>query len=62
LGRAITHECTANLFALGKEPWSFKDWEDQLNMYHHQWQADQQNQIIAKMAGKSNDGKRKHNE
>jgi hypothetical protein len=35
-------------------------------MYHHQWQADQQKQIIAKMAGKmpckSNDGKRKNNE
>jgi hypothetical protein len=32
-------------------------------MYRQQWQADQQNQIIAKMAGKmpgkSNDGKRK---
>jgi hypothetical protein len=52
-----------NLLALGKDPWFFKDLDDQLNMYHHQWQADQQKQIIAKMAGKipgkSNDGKRK---
>jgi hypothetical protein len=35
-------------------------------MYHKQWQADQQNNIIAKMAGKmpgkSNDGERKNNE
>jgi hypothetical protein len=35
-------------------------------MYRQQWQADQQKQIIAKMAGKmpgkSNDGKRKNNE
>jgi hypothetical protein len=40
--------------------------EDQLNMYHQQWQADQQKQIIAKMSGKmpgeSNNGKRKNNE
>jgi hypothetical protein len=49
------------LFALGKEPWRFKDLECQLNMYRQQWQADQQNQIIGKMAGKmpskSNEGK-----
>jgi hypothetical protein len=35
-------------------------------MYRQQWQADQQKQIISKMAGKmpgkSNDGKRKNNE
>jgi hypothetical protein len=34
-----------------------------MNMYCQQWQADQQNQIIAKMAGKmsgkTNEGKRK---
>jgi hypothetical protein len=52
-----------NLLALGKEPWWFKDLEDQLNMVCQQWQADQQKQIIAKMdgkmLGKSNDGKRK---
>jgi hypothetical protein len=35
-----------------KKPWRFKDIEDQLNMYHQQWQADQQKQIIAKIAGK----------
>jgi hypothetical protein len=48
------------LLALGKEPWRFKDLEDQLNMYRQQWQADQQKHTIAKMAGKmpgkSNDG------
>jgi hypothetical protein len=53
-----------NLLALGKEPWRFKDLEDQLNMYHQQWQAAQQKQIIAKMAvkmpGKTNEGKRKN--
>jgi hypothetical protein len=54
------------LLALGKEPWKFKDLEDQLNMYRQQWQADQQKQIIAQMAGKmpskSNDRKRKNND
>jgi hypothetical protein len=40
-----------NLLALGKEPWRFKDLEDQLNMYRQKWEADQQKQIIAKMAG-----------
>jgi hypothetical protein len=66
MGRAIPPEWTVNLLALGKEPWRFKDLEDQLNMYRQQWQADQQNQIIAKMVGnmpgKSNDGNRKNNE
>jgi hypothetical protein len=51
---------------LGKEPWRFKKLEDQLNIYHQQWQADQQKKIIAKMAGKmpgkSNDEKRKNNQ
>jgi hypothetical protein len=55
-----------NLLALGKEPWRFKDLEDQLNMYHQQWKEYQQKQIIAKMAGnmpgKTNEGKRKNNE
>jgi hypothetical protein len=64
--RAIPPEWTLNLLALGKEPWRFKDQEDQLNMYRQQWQADQQKQIIAKISGKmpskSNDGKRKNNE
>jgi hypothetical protein len=49
-----------NLLALGKEPWRFKDVDDQLNMYSQQWQAYQQKQIIANMAGnmpgKSNEG------
>jgi hypothetical protein len=66
MGRAIPPEWTVNLLALGQEPWRFKDLEDQLSMYRQQWQADQQKQIIAKMAGKlpgkSNDGKRKNNE
>jgi hypothetical protein len=53
MGRAITPEWTVNLLALGKEPWRFKYLEDQLNMYRQQWQADQQKQIIAQMAGKN---------
>jgi hypothetical protein len=66
MGRAIPPEWTVNLLALGKESWIFKDLDDQLNMYRQQWQADQQKQIIAKMAGKgpskSNEGKRKSND
>jgi hypothetical protein len=66
MARAIHPEWTVNLLALRKEPWIFKDLEDQLNVYRQQWQADQQKQIIAKMAGKgprkSNDGKRKNND
>jgi hypothetical protein len=64
MGQAIPPEWTVNLLALGKEPWRFKDLEDQLNMYHQQWQGDHQKQIIAKMAGKmpgkTNDRKRKN--
>jgi hypothetical protein len=64
MGRAIPPEWTVNLLALGKEPWRFKDLEDQLNMYRQQWQSDQQKQIIAKMSGKmpgkTNEGKRKN--
>jgi hypothetical protein len=41
-----------NLLELGKEPWRFKDLDDQLNMYRQQWQEDQKKRIIAKMAGK----------
>jgi hypothetical protein len=66
MGQAIPPEWIVNILALGKEPWNFKDLEDQLNMYRQQWQADQPNQIIAKMTdkmpGKPNDGKRKNNE
>jgi hypothetical protein len=66
MGREIPPEWTVNLLALGKEPWRFKDLEDQLNMYRQQWQADQQKYIIDQMAGKipnkSNDGKRKNND
>jgi hypothetical protein len=66
MGRAIPPEWTVNLLALGKEPWRFKDLEDQLNIYRQQWQADQQKQSIAKMAGKmpgkTNEGKRKNND
>jgi hypothetical protein len=66
MGRAIPPEWTVNLLALVKEPWRFKDLEDQLKMYRQQWQADQQKQIVAKMAGKmpgkTNEGKRKNNE
>jgi hypothetical protein len=66
MGRAIPPEWTVNLLALGKEPWRFKDLKEQLNKYRQQWQADQQKNIIAQMAGKmpskSNDGKRKKND
>jgi hypothetical protein len=65
-GRAIPPEWTVNLLAIGKEPWRFKELEYQLNMYRQQWKADQQKQIIAKMAGKmpskTNEGKRKIND
>jgi hypothetical protein len=63
MGGAIPPEWTVNILPLGKEPWKFRDLDDQLNVYHQQWQADQQKQIIAQMAGKhpnkSNDRKRK---
>jgi hypothetical protein len=66
MGRVITPEWTANLLSLGKEPWKFRDLEDQLNVYRKQWQADQQKQIIAQMAGKHpnklNEGKRKNSD
>jgi hypothetical protein len=62
VGRVIQPEWTVNLLALVKEPWRFKDLEDQLNMYHQQWQADQQKQIIAKMAGKMPGKKMKEKE
>jgi hypothetical protein len=66
MGRAIPPEWTVNLLALGKEPWKFKDLDDQLNLYLQQWQADQQKQIIAQMAGKnpnkSNKEKRKNSD
>jgi hypothetical protein len=68
--RSITRqaipEWTSNLLALGKEPWRFKYVDDQLDMHRHKWQANQQKQIIVKMAGKmpgkSNNGKIKNNE
>jgi hypothetical protein len=66
MGRVIPPEWTVNLFSMGKEPWKFKDLDDQLNTYRQQLQADQQKQIILKMAGKSpvrsSEGKRKNNE
>jgi hypothetical protein len=52
MGQATPSERTVSLLALGKEPWRFKNLEDQLNMYHQQWQAYQQKKIIGKMAGK----------
>jgi hypothetical protein len=41
-----------NLLTLGKEPWKFKDVNDQLANYLQQWQSDQQKQIMLKMTGK----------
>jgi hypothetical protein len=52
MGRTIPPEWVVNVLAIGKEPWNFKDLENQLNMYCLKWQADQQNQIIAKMSKK----------
>jgi hypothetical protein len=62
MGRAIPPEWTVNFLAIGKEPWRFKDLEEQLNMYRQQWQANQQKQIIAKMAGKMPGKKMKEKE
>jgi hypothetical protein len=66
MGRAIPPEWTVKLFSVGKEPWKFKDLDDQLSTYRQKWQADQQQQNMLKMAGKppvrSSEGKRKSNE
>jgi hypothetical protein len=66
MGRAIPPEWPVNLLSIGKEPWNFKDLDDQLSTYRQQWKADQQKQILLKMAGKSpgrsSEGKRKNNE
>jgi hypothetical protein len=52
MGRAIPLEWTMNLLALGKEPWKFRDLNDQLATYLQQWQSDQQKQIMIKITGK----------
>jgi hypothetical protein len=66
MGRAIPPEWTVNLLAMGKEPWKFKDVDDQLSNYCQQWQSYQQKHIMLKVAGKSpgisSEGKRKNNE
>jgi hypothetical protein len=66
MGRAIPPEWPGKLLALGKEPWRFGDLNYQLATYRQQWQSDQQNQIMIKIAGKlpgnSSDGKCKKNE
>jgi hypothetical protein len=66
MGRAIPPEWTVNLLAIVKEPWRFKDLDNQLNMYRQKWKTHQQKKVIAKMAvkmpGKSNNGERKNNE
>jgi hypothetical protein len=36
MGRSITPEWTVNLLELGKEPWKFKDLNDQLANYRQQ--------------------------
>jgi hypothetical protein len=51
MGRSIPPEWTVNLLSMGKEPWKFKDLDEQLNTYRQQWQDDQQTQIMLKMAG-----------
>jgi hypothetical protein len=66
MGRVILPEWTVNMLSMGKEPWKFKDLDDQLNTNHQQWQAYQQKKIMLYMAGKypgrSSEGKRKNNE
>jgi hypothetical protein len=66
MGRAIPPEWTVNLLSMGKEPWKFKDFDDQMNTYRQQWQADQETQIMLNMArkspGRSSERKRKNNE
>jgi hypothetical protein len=52
MGGAIPQEWTVKILSLGKEPWKFKDLDDQLSTYLQQWQADQKKQIMLKMAGK----------
>jgi hypothetical protein len=37
MGRSIPPERTVNLLALGKQPWRFKDLDNQMNMYHLHW-------------------------
>jgi hypothetical protein len=36
MGRVIPPEWTVNLLSLGKEPWKFRDLDDQLNVYRQQ--------------------------
>jgi hypothetical protein len=66
MGRSIPPERTVHLLSMGKEPWKFKYVDDPLNTYRQQWQADQQKQVMLKMAGnssgRSSEGKRKNNE
>jgi hypothetical protein len=66
MGISIPPEWTVNLLSMGKEPWKFKDLDDQLNTYRQQWQADKQKQIMLKISGKSpgrsSEGKRRNNE
>jgi hypothetical protein len=63
--RAIPPDQTVHLLALGKEPWKFRDLNDQFDAYRQQWKSDQQKQIMiniaGKLPGKSSDGKRTHN-
>jgi hypothetical protein len=66
MGRAIPPEWTVHLLSMGKDPWKFKDLDDQLSTYRQQWNADQQKQIMLKITGKSrgrsSEGKHKYNE
>jgi hypothetical protein len=52
-GRAIPPEWKVDLLDMSKEPWRFKDLDDQLGTYRQQWQSDKQKQIMFKMTGKS---------
>jgi hypothetical protein len=46
MGRAIPPEWTVNMLSLEKEPWKFRDLDDQPNVYRQQWQADSKSKSL----------------
>jgi hypothetical protein len=44
-GRAIPPEWTVTMLSIGKEPWKFKDLDDQLSTYRQKWRAVQQKKL-----------------
>jgi hypothetical protein len=45
MDRAIPPEWTVNLLAMGKEPWKFKDLDDQLSTYRQKWKSGKKNRL-----------------